>query len=585
MKNLKYNKISKEIISKIIDIVGKEFVFLDIEDIYPYSMDGTLFTGKTIPDLVVQPHNTQEVSEILKIANENMIPVTPRGSGTSLAGNPLPIYGGIVLDLTLMNKIEKIDIPNNFVIVEPGVICDVLNHELEPFGYFFPPDPGSSSAATIGGMVANNSGGLQAFKYGVTKNYVIWMEVVLASGEIIEFGSKTLKSVSDFNMSGLMVGSEGTLGVITKIGLKIIPKPQHRKTGFYIYDEFEKITEIIILIRQRGIVPNMQEFLDKTTTKVCFQYLGGEYINYPLGYFLLLEVDGTKEQTEKDFSIIHSICLQNHPIFYKIAQNPSNRADIIQARKVALPALSQLSPTTSLEDCTINITNLAEALHEIEKIGEKYKNTGLQIATFGHLEGNLHPTFMFDENNTEHVKNFYKSVEEIYENVVLPLGGTVTGEHGVGLVKSEFFKKEHGKSVKLMHEIKKVFDPNLILNPGKAKGMEIAKENQANAINVLNPLNNLQTTSYTLSCMRCGFCVVECPSYMHFRKESYSPRGKFSILRGLLRGDLKLSKKIQNILYSCMLCGLCIVRCPALINTIDIFENTRQAILKKEKNP
>ncbi|MBD3352066.1 MAG: FAD-binding protein [Candidatus Lokiarchaeota archaeon] len=573
-----YTEINEEIIQKLIDICGDSSVLTDIMDIFPYSMDGTLFTGETIPEVVVQPQNKEQISEILVLANENKVPVTPRGSGTSLAGNPLPIYGGIILDLTSLDIIEEISIADNIVIVEPGVICDNLNAKLAPLGYFFPPDPASSSAATIGGMIANNSGGLQAFKYGVTANYVLWLEVVLPSGKIVEFGSKTLKSVSSLNLGGLMIGSEGVLGIVTKIALKIKPLPESRRTGFYIFKDFETITEVIIAIRNTRIVPNMQEFLDKMTTKVCFQYLGGDYTNYPLGYFLLLEVDGAPEQVEKDYGGIHQICTSLKPIFHKIAESPEDRDNIIQARKVALPALSQLAPTTSLEDCTINISHLAEALHKIEEIAKEFVEKGLKVATFGHLEGNLHPTFMFNEHNDEDVKNFNEAVDKIYNDVVIPLGGTITGEHGVGLVKARFIEKEHPSALKLMHKVKRLFDPNLILNPGKAKGSLVSEYK--------NPIELTQKSLVGVpspSCMRCGFCVNECPSYSEFRRESYSPRGKLSLIRGILRGNIPVNEKFTKILFACTLCGACETACPALIKTVDLFEGVRSLINSGDK--
>ncbi len=572
---VQYKQVNDEIISKLYKIVGKDYIFTDIIDIFPYSMDGTLFNPKNMPEVVIQPRNSSQISEIMKLASKNLIPVVPRGSGTSLSGGPLAIYGGIIIDMTRFDNIESVNIADNIAIVESGVICDHLNQELEKHGYFFPPDPGSSSAATIGGMVGNNAGGIQAFKYGVTSNYVLWLEVVLPTGEILEFGSKTLKSTSSLNIKGLMVGSEGILGIITKIALKIKPIPKSRKSGFFIFDDFQNISECIIKIRKKGIIPNMAEFLDKTTTKVCFEYLGGEYLEYPLGYFLLLEIDGTKHQVIEEFDEMHNICLGESPKFFKIAENSKDRDDIIQARKAALPALSRLAPTTSIEDCTINITNLPEAILKIEALSEEFNKFGVTIATFGHLEGNLHPTFMFNENNQEEVNSFEKAVDIIYNEIVIPLGGTITGEHGIGFVKGAYIDGEHKKSVNLMHKIKTLFDPNHILNPGKAKG--------SRKLNISSPIKlkekNLLTIP-TLSCMRCGFCVNECPSYLYFRNEVFSPRGKLALIKGISRGNIKPTAKFHKIMHSCTLCGSCASKCPALIETNDLFERVRELFFK-----
>jgi len=568
-----YNPVSNVIISELRNIVGNEFILTDIFDIFPYSMDATLFSPKNMPEVVVQPNTKEQVSKILKLATEHRIPVVPRGSGSGLAGGALAIYGGIVVDMTRFDKILNINIGNNIVEVESGVICDNLNRELSKYGYFFPPDPGSSSIATIGGMVGNNSGGIQAFKYGVTSNYVLSVETVLPTGEIMEFGSKTLKSTSFLNIKGLMVGSEGMLGIITRVTLKIRPLPKNRKSGFFIFDEFESITECVINIRKKGIVPNIMEFLDKTTTKVCFEYLGGEYADYPLGYFLLLEVDGTENQVFEEFEELRKICLEKNPKFEKVAQSPKDRDDIIQARKAAIPALSILAPTIVIEDCTINMSNLSEGLSKIEDLSNKFSKQGLTIATFGHLEGNLHPTFMFNENKSQEVAAFKKAVEDIYTKIVLPLGGTITGEHGIGIVREAYIDKEHNTSVELMHKIKSLFDPSLILNPGKAKGSK--RQEITNPIQIPEKSAEDLSNLVPLSCMRCGFCVSECPSYLNFRKEAFSPRGKMALIKGISRGNLKVSEKFQKILYACTLCGTCRVKCPALIDTIEIFEKIR----------
>lgn len=575
---MEYNPVSNAIISKLRNIVGTEYVITDLVEMFPYSMDATLFSPKNMPEVVVQPNTKENVSKILKLATKHRIPVVPRGSGSGLAGGALAIYGGIVVDMTRFDKILDINIVNNIVEVESGVICDNLNEELSKYGYFFPPDPGSSSIATIGGMVGNNSGGIQAFKYGVTSNYVLSVETVLPTGEIIEFGSKTLKSTSFLNIKGLMVGSEGMLGIITKVTLKIKPLPKSRKSGFFIFDEFERITECVIEIRKKGIVPNIMEFLDKTTTKVCFEYLGGEYKDYPLGYFLLLEVDGTGQQVSEEFEELHNICIERKPKFEKIAQDLKDREEIIQARKAAIPALSVLAPTLVIEDCTINMSNLSEGLHKIEDLSNEFSKLGVTIAIFGHLEGNLHPTFMFNEHKPQEIAAFKKAVDIIYSKIVLPLGGTITGEHGIGIVREAFIDKEHEGSVELMHKIKALFDPNLILNPGKAKGSK--RQKITNPMQIPEKRTEELSDLIPLSCMRCGFCVSECPSYLNYRKEAYSPRGKMALIKGISRGNLKGSKKFQEIFYACTLCGSCKDKCPALIETIEIFEKFRTLLYK-----
>ncbi len=330
----KYNKISKPQFARLKEIVGEEFIFDEYEIRWTYAFGGSIFNKDWIPDLIIIPQNKTQISEILKIANKNKIPVVPRGSGTSLSSGSLTPYGGIVLDVSKMNRIIEINIENNIVEVEPGVICDDLNNILKPYGYFFPPDPGSSSVATIGGMVASNAGGIQAFKYGVTKNYVLYVEVVLPDGRIMSLGSKILKSVSSYNLKDLFVGSEGTLGVITKIGLRIRPFPKHRKFGIFIFENVEDLKDAVLELRRNGIVPNLLEFMDKLILKAVSEFLGGEFLDFPNGYVLLAETDGNSiEEVDQTFAIILDIIIQKNPIFHKIANLP---LDIMISCRVSL---------------------------------------------------------------------------------------------------------------------------------------------------------------------------------------------------------------------------------------------------------
>ncbi|MCK4780620.1 MAG: FAD-binding oxidoreductase, partial [Candidatus Lokiarchaeota archaeon] len=334
----RYNKISEQLSNKFKKIVGERFFSNEFEVRWTYAFGGSIFNKNWIPDLILIPQNSKQISEILKLSNKNNIPVTPRGSGTSLSSGSLSPYGGIILDLSQMKEILTINIENNFVEVEPGVICDELNEILKPYGYFFPPDPGSSSVATIGGMVASNAGGIQAFKYGVTKNYVMYLEVVLPDGQILNLGSKLLKSVSSYNIKDLFIGSEGTLGVITKIGLRIRPLPKTRKLGLFIFKNVDDLKDAVIELRRKGIVPNLLEFMDKLILKAVTEYLGGEFIDFPNGYVLLAEVDGNStREVDEEFAIMFDIIIQKDPIFHKVAMNEEERERLILARKANLP--------------------------------------------------------------------------------------------------------------------------------------------------------------------------------------------------------------------------------------------------------
>ncbi len=572
-----YNKISKDLEKNLKEIVGDKFFYNSFEIRYSYAFGCSIFNQNWIPDLILIPQNTQQISEILKLANRNKIPVTPRGSGTSLSSGSLSPYGGIILDLNKMNEIYTIDIENNFVEVGPGVICDQLNEILKPFGYFFPPDPGSSSVATIGGMVASNAGGIQAFKYGVTKNYVMYLEVVLPDGEILNLGSKVLKSVSSYNIKDLFIGSEGTLGVITKIGLRIRPLPKTRKLGIFIFENVDDLQEAVLELRRTGIVPNLLEFMDKLILKAVSEYLGGEFLDFPNGYVLLAEVDGdSMKEVNEAFSNMFDIIIQRNPIFYKVAMNEEERERLILARKANLPALSRIRPNTCVEDCTIKISDFSNVIKKIEQIPIKIKAKNLLVAIICHMEGNLHPTFLFNENDEDDVKDFEKAIDHLYREIIIPVGGTLTGEHGIGKIKTPYLNLEHESNViDLMGKIKKVFDPNMILNPGIGKG-DLRILTTSNRNRTLKEQNN---TILELKCMRCGFCI-SCPSRLDFNLETYSPRGRLSLLNGLVHGELKLSNLIIEVLHTCTLCGLCQTKCPAGVNTTEIFEKAREIIHK-----
>ncbi len=571
-----YNKLTKDLLQEFSRIVGTEHSILDKELRWPYVFGGTMIEPDWVPDLVLMPQNREQIAEILKLANINKIPVTARGSGTSLSAGPLTPYGGIVLDLSLINKILSIDIDNFMVEVEPGVICDDLNEKLRPNGFFFPPDPGSSSVATIGGMVATNAGGLQAFKYGVTKNYVLYIEVVLANGKILTLGSKVLKSVSSYNIKDLFIGSEGTLGVITKIGLRIRPLPQYRKLGLFIFQDVEELLEAVLQLRRKGIIPNLLEFMDKLTVKASFNYLKDEFLDYPIGYALLAEIDGKNESAVDDeFFNLFSVLKNHNPIFYKIANTSEEREKLIGARKAILPALSTIGPNTCAEDCTIKITDLVKVIKKFEDLPNQIDIQNIEMIMVGHMEGNLHPTFILNENVPKDRINFDKAIDYLYKEIIIPLGGTVTGEHGIGKVKTPYLELEHGSDVvELMCHIKKLFDPNMILNPGVGKGDNRPFPTSKS----IRQLKNQPGKILVFNCMRCGFCNVICPSKVHYKSEAYSPRGRLSLINGLVYGELNLKEHglIREILFACTLCGHCLIKCPAGVETYEIFERARE---------
>ncbi|TFG04353.1 MAG: FAD-binding oxidoreductase [Promethearchaeota archaeon] len=575
---MKYNKISDSLSQKFKEIVGEENHFSEYEIRWTYAFGPTIFEKEWVPDLVLVPENTSQVSRILKLANEHKIPVYPRGSGTSLSASHLSALKGLVLDLSQMNKILSIDIENNLVEVEPGVICDELNEQLKKNGYFFPPEPGSSSVCTIGGMVSTNAGGVQAFKYGVTIKYVMYLDVVLANGEILHFGSKVLKSVSSYNLKDLFVGSEGTLGIITKIGLRIRPLPQKRKLGFFVFDNIKDLHEAVLELRRKGIVPNLLEFIDKVVIGAIYEYLGGAFLHFPIGYVLMAEVDGNSvNAVEKNFNQMLDVILGHEPSFHRIAQTPEEREQLVNARKANFPALLRIKPSTCTEDCSIPITEFCEVVKEIEQIPEKINASNLLVGIVCHMDGNMHPKFLFNENNAQDLIEFQKAMDHLYKEIIIPHGGSITGEHGIGKIKTPYMELEHQETVfHLMAQLKKLFDPNDILNPGAGKGNKMPLKKIISSRNLKNQPGKI----LELNCMRCGYCIPSCPSRFHYKTEAYTPRGRLSILNGIAHGELdfKNFKLVNDILHACTLCGDCLEKCPAGVNTQEIFERARAIV-------
>ena len=463
-----YGRFTQTVAEKLKEIVGQEYYSDSSEDLTVYSKDSTILTG--VPDAVVRPLNSRQVSEILQLANEYMIPATPRGAGTSASGSPLAVAGGVILDMSSMNKILTVDVDNQSVTVEPGVVCDTLNDSIAKLGFFFPPDPASSPACTIGGMVNTNAAGNRTIKYGSTREWVLWLEVVLPNGDVIQTGSKTLKSASGFDLTRLIVGSEGSLGVVTQVGLKIAPLPESYATSVLIFENVRQLARATTEIRRAGMVPEMLEFMNEKTAKSALEYAGIRGI--PQGNFLLLDCGGAKEAVGPMLERCLAIAGEYKPIYEDKTLDRAYRDRLVNTRKAAFPALARLRPTTVMEDCTVPPTKLPDAAEAVERIPERLGVQGIDLGNFGHVgDGNMHPTFVFDERVEEQKSAFFRGLDVLYREIIFPMGGSCTGEHGIGLIRADYIEQEHGaKAVQLMRSIKQLFDPNLILNPGKGKG-------------------------------------------------------------------------------------------------------------------
>jgi glycolate oxidase len=449
------------------EIVGEENLTDSLIDLIAYSKDASEF--KQRPDAAVWPVNRDQISAILKLADKEKLPVIARGAGTSLAGLAVPQKGGLILDLGRMDQIIEINIEDRLAIVQPGVVYDDLARALAPHGFFFPPDPASGAVCTLGGNVATNAGGIKGAKYGTTKDYVLGLEVVLADGQVLHTGSKCMKSVSGFDLTRLFVGSEGTLGVITEITLKINPKPPLTQTAMATFDILEDAGRAVSEIMYSGILPSALEVVNQQTLMAINQNTD---LNLPeVEALLVAEVDGyTREETEFQLAKIIHIFEKNKASTVRKAESQEEAEALWSARKSAYGVMARINYNLFVEDLSVPMSKMAHILRVISDIAEKYD---LKIPTVGHVgDGNLHPVISFDGTNSEQVKRVEEATEELFEKVI-ELGGTLTGEHGIGLAKAPLMPLEHeGVAMDVMRSLKRLFDPNNILNPGKM-GLEV----------------------------------------------------------------------------------------------------------------
>lgn len=463
--------ITKEVAMQLAAVVGAENYEDSNVDRLVYSYDSTP-NFQSMPDAVISPRNTNEVAEIAKICNEHSIPLVARGSGTNLCGGTCPTEGGIVLLFKHMNKILEIDDENLTVTVQPGLITLDMINAVEAKGLFYPPDPSSMKISTIAGNINENAGGLRGLKYGVTRDYVIGLEVVLANGDIIRTGGKLAKDVAGYDFTRLFVGSEGTLCIVTEAILKLIPMPETKKTMLALYQDLESAARSVSKIIANKIIPTTLELLDRPTLEVVEAHA---QIGLPTDVeaVLLIEQDGTPEIVARDIEKIAELCKSENATSVQIASTEKEANDLRTARRNALSAIARLKPTTILEDATVPRSEIAKMVRSINEIAEKYN---VKICTFGHAgDGNLHPTCPTDVRNHDEMERVEKAFEEIFERAI-ELGGTITGEHGVGIMKAPYLELKLGKEgIAAMKAVKSALDPNNILNPGKIFAKESRK--------------------------------------------------------------------------------------------------------------
>lgn len=450
-------------IARLRELAGAENVLTEREDLLPYGFDGTAAL-KRGADCVVLPRTAEAVADVMRFSRSAGIPVVTRGSGTGLSGGSVPVEGGLVLCLVHLNRILEVDPANLTLLAEAGAITKAVDDASHPHGLFYPPDPGSMKISTIGGNVANNSGGLRGLKYGVTRDYVMGLEVVLPDGEVAWLGSKCVKDVAGYSMKDLFVGSEGTLGIITKVLLKLVPRPKARRTLLASFGSMEAAAESVSRIIARHIIPCTLEFLDR---KTCASVEDYAKVGLPTeaAAVVLIETDGHPAVVEEEAAAMGVIARENGAIAVEEAADEAHALRLATARRSAFSALARIRPTTILEDVTVPRSRLAEIVGFVEEVAERHR---LQIATFGHFgDGNVHPTILTDETDPVEMERVDAALTEIFDKTV-ELGGTITGEHGVGLAKKPYLPRQFDEaSYSLMRQVKRALDPQGLLNPGK----------------------------------------------------------------------------------------------------------------------
>jgi len=445
-------------------IVGKDNCSRDKADRLCYAFDAT--KQQYLPDAVAFPENSREISQILTLANVHNFAVIPRGAGSGMSGGAIPVAGGLVVVMTRFNRILEIDTDNLIVHAEPGVVTGVLQTAVKEKGLFYPPDPSSSDFSTLGGNVAECAGGPTAVKYGVTRDYVLGLEVVLPTGEIVETGVKTAKGVVGYDLTRLLTGSEGTLGIITKLTFRLLPLPEMVKTMTALYDRMETAAETVSEIIRRGIIPRTIEFMDSASIRLVEKYLD---IGFPpdVEALLLIEVDGSPEIVHQSAEAVAALCRELGARRVESAESPEAARQLWQARKSISPALYTLAPDKINEDIVVPRSRIPDMVKKIKSLSQ---STGLTMVSFGHAgDGNIHFNVMLDKSDAAALEKAESAVEEIFD-YTLALGGTISGEHGIGISKAKYMAKEISpQAMALMKRIKKAFDPAGILNPGKMR--------------------------------------------------------------------------------------------------------------------
>jgi len=450
-------------VPKLEELLGRSKVLYSETERFCYSYDATPLVSHR-PDAVVRVTTEEDIGTVLEFAAKEGIPVTTRGSGTGLSGGSVPVKGGILIVTTAMNRIIGIDENDLWVTVEPGVITANIHALVEAKGLFYPPDPASMKISTIGGNVAENAGGLRGLKYGVTGDYVLSLDTYLIDGSRVRYGTKCVKDVAGYNLTKFLVGTEGTIGIFSKIVLGLIPKPQTKKTFLALYDNIIDAARTVSAIISRRVIPSTLELMDSVTINCVEDHVG---IGLPrdVEALLLIETDGHPAVVQEEAALIEEACRANNARTLRAAKDAKEAEELFVARRNALTSLARVRPTTILEDVTVPRPAIPEMLATIRQASREYRVT---IGTFGHAgDGNLHPTCLTDERDKDEIHRVEEAYKVIFDKAI-GLGGTISGEHGTGVSKAKYLPKMVGpKAIEVMKRIKHTFDPEGRLNPGK----------------------------------------------------------------------------------------------------------------------
>lgn len=454
--------IDAAILKELEDIVGEENLLATKASLLCYSYDAT---GQShMPEVVVLPGNTGEISKIVRLANRYNFPIIPRGAGSGFAGGSVPVKGGVVIHLSRLNRILEIDTENLIAVVEPCVVTGVFQKEVEGLGLFYPPDPASLKFSTMGGNASTGAGGPRAVKYGVTRDYILGLEVVTPTGEVINTGGKTVKRATGYDLTRLMIGSEGTLGIITKLTIRLLPLPDAKKTMTAIFRSTEDAARNVSDIIRSKVVPTTLELLDMNTLSCVKENLG---IDLPegTGAMLLIEIDGDALILDKQAEMVRDISLKNRAVDFKAAANKEEAETLWKARRGASPSMLKHWPGKISEDIVVPRSRIPEMLKRLDAIADRHN---LTIASFGHAgDGNLHVNIRVDKKNEEEMKRAEAAIGDVFEATV-ELEGAISGEHGIGTSKAPYLKMQLSDAeIGMMKAIKRALDPNNILNPGK----------------------------------------------------------------------------------------------------------------------